>query len=253
MRVFALSDLHVDYTVNARWIANLSTADYRDDILILAGDISDSLTTLDATLQKLTARFRKVLYVPGNHDLWVIRDAPEIDSLEKFRRVCEAAAEAGASMHPFHEGALTIVPLLSWYDYSFALPTDELQQIWMDYRACRWPAALDMTGVTTHFSALNPRSPIEARATTITFSHFLPRVDLMPHYIPAATKVLYPVLGTTRLEQQIRELRAKIHVYGHSHLNRRVQLEGIAYVNNAFGYPNEGRIASKELYCVFSC
>jgi predicted phosphodiesterase len=43
MRVFALSDLHIDYEVNAGWVKSLSSVDYLDDVLILAGDISDKL------------------------------------------------------------------------------------------------------------------------------------------------------------------------------------------------------------------
>jgi hypothetical protein len=33
MRVFAVSDVHVDHDLNAKWIANVSTADYLDDVL----------------------------------------------------------------------------------------------------------------------------------------------------------------------------------------------------------------------------
>lgn len=36
MRVFALSDIHIDDDVNAKCIANLSIAEYQDDVLILA-------------------------------------------------------------------------------------------------------------------------------------------------------------------------------------------------------------------------
>ena len=75
MRIFALSDIHVDYEMNARWLADLSIGEYRQDVLILAGDISDSLERIDWALSTLTARFRRVMYVPGNHELWVIRDA----------------------------------------------------------------------------------------------------------------------------------------------------------------------------------
>ena len=42
----------------------------------------------------------------------------------------------------------------------------------------------------------------------------------------------------------IRKLDAALHVYGHSHLNRRVTLGRTTYVNNAFGYPYETRIAA---------
>ena len=74
MRIFAISDIHVDYEMNARWLAGLSMSEYREDVLILAGDVSDSLRRFDWALSLLTARFRRVLYVPGNHDLWVLRD-----------------------------------------------------------------------------------------------------------------------------------------------------------------------------------
>ena len=41
MRVFALSDIHIDYNANAKWIESLSVAEYKDDVLILAGDVTD--------------------------------------------------------------------------------------------------------------------------------------------------------------------------------------------------------------------
>jgi Icc-related predicted phosphoesterase len=73
---------------------------------------------------------------------------------------------------------------------------------------------------------------------------------VMPAYIPAERRMLYPVLGSTRIEDQIRVLQPDIHVYGHSHVNRRVRLDGIDYVNNALGYPQETRIAARELVCI---
>jgi len=74
MRVFAVSDIHVDYSANAKWIANLSVAEYQDDVLILAGDVSDIRRLLDWCLTTLAKRFKKVLFVPGNHELWVTRE-----------------------------------------------------------------------------------------------------------------------------------------------------------------------------------
>ena len=45
----------------------LSTRDYRSDALICAGDVSDDLGILEATLRAFTARFATVFFVPGNH------------------------------------------------------------------------------------------------------------------------------------------------------------------------------------------
>lgn len=250
MRVFAISDLHVDFEDNTKWIAELSTADFTDDVLILAGDVADTLPALERTLALLAQRFRHVLFVPGNHELWVIRDRPQTSSLEKFAAVARAVTASGASMQVLRVEDLAIVPMLGWYDYSFGEPGDYLKAMWMDFRACRWPAGFSAGDVTAYLTAFNERCSIAGATSVITFSHFLPRIDLMPRGVPDATRQLYPVLGTTLLEQQLRALSSQIHVYGHSHLNRRVTIDGVTYVNNAFGYPCESHIAAKRLLCI---
>src|SRR5215831_14508430 len=98
MRIFAVSDIHIDYDENARWVANLSISEYQDDLLILAGDVTDTRQLLDWCLCTLVKRFRKVLFVPGNHDLWVIREEPTKDSLQKFNDVRMVVESSGASM-----------------------------------------------------------------------------------------------------------------------------------------------------------
>jgi predicted phosphodiesterase len=251
VRIFAISDIHVDYEVNARWLADLSTSDYRADILILAGDVSDSLERVRWALSILTARFRQVMYVPGNHDLWVIRDAKHYTSLDKFAQLCAVVEQSGASLQPRAFDQVLIVPLQGWYDYSFGPPSEELLASWMDYYACRWPAHFEMRDVAAHFEALN--QPLPSReGMLISFSHFLPRIDLMPSYIPRARRMLYPVLGSVRLEEQLRAINSRIHVYGHSHVNRRIEIDAVTYINNAFGYPDETRISAKELLCIHS-
>lgn len=249
MRVFALSDIHLDYDVNARWLAGLSRSDYRDDVLILAGDVSDDMNLLAFCFEQVTRQFSKVLYVPGNHDLWVIRDRPRRSSFEKLASIRELAQGFGVSLDPFHDRDLSIVPLLGWYDCSFGAPSGELLKLWADYKACAWP--WDAAAVASHFETQNQPALRVRNANVISFSHFLPRIDLMPSYIPAPKRVLYPVLGTTLLEAQIRELGSAIHVYGHSHVNRQVTIGGVQYINNAFGYPNETRITAKRLLCIW--
>lgn len=251
MRVFALSDIHVDYDVNARWVSSLSSSEYRDDVLILAGDVTDTLSLLGSTLRAFVGRFRKVLFVPGNHELWVIRDEKHKGSLQKFAEVRAVVSDCGASLEPYRTGTLSVVPLLSWYDYSFGKPSAELRSIWMDFVACRWPNDYDAPHVAAYFMALNDGLGCEAGRTLITFSHFLPRIDLMPNSIPLHRRELYPVLGSASLDRRLRELGSSMHVYGHSHVNRNVEIDGVRYVNNAFGYPQETHIAAKQLLCIY--
>jgi predicted phosphodiesterase len=250
VRIFALSDIHIDYDANAKWVANLSVSEYQDDLLILAGDVTDTWRLLDWCLSALAKRFKKVLFTPGNHDLWVIREDREMNSLEKFDEVRVVAESSGASMQAFRERGVSIIPLLAWYDYSFGEPCEKLRAVWMDYRACRWPSGYTEKDVTAHFAAFNDEQVSVAGDTVITYSHFLPRIDLMPGFSPGVHKFLYPVLGSARLESQLRKLNSSIHVYGHSHVNRHVKIDGVSYINNAFGYPRETRIASKRLICI---
>lgn len=247
MRLFALSDIHVDYGANARWVDALSAEDHRDDTLILAGDLTEDRRLLAWCLGRFVAKFRQVLFVPGNHDLWVRRDADIACSLRKFDEVLSIAADAGAFMQPRLHGDALVVPLLGWYDYSFGMPCDELRAMWMDYRACRWPEAFEPAQVAAHFLRMNPEALPQPARRVVTFSHFLPRIDLIPFFVPRAMRRLDPVLGSSGIERQLRALGADLHVYGHSHINRRVAIDGVVYVNNAFGYPQEGMIAARRL------
>jgi predicted phosphodiesterase len=247
-RVFAVSDLHVDYDANAKWVRQLSRHDYRSDLLILAGDVTHRLLELAWCLGALVARFAKVLFVPGNHDLWVLDS--ERTSLQKFADLCDVVDGSGATMRPYRHGGVLLAPLLGWYDYSFGAPCEQLRDTWMDFHACRWPAAYGPEDAAAHFTALNDDAVLPRAARTITFSHFLPRLDLVPDFVPHRHRVLDPVLGSTRLERQLRALGSSIHVYGHSHINRSVRLDGVTYVNNAFGYPGEERISARRLACI---
>jgi 3',5'-cyclic AMP phosphodiesterase CpdA len=69
MRVFAVSDLHMDFPENRRRLQQISSTSYLRDALVVAGDIADDLRVIDWTLRKLRSKFGKVFYVPGNHEL----------------------------------------------------------------------------------------------------------------------------------------------------------------------------------------
>ncbi len=250
MKIYAVSDVHIDYETNRKWISNLSSMDYIEDVLLLCGDISDELELLEWCFKELTKKFFSVLFVPGNHELWVVRNK-FLTSIEKYHQICKLADNHGVLMKPFHWQHLSIIPMQSWYDFSFASPSARLLDSWTDFQACIWPNQMQPIDVTEYFLAQNfPHLTIE-NDVVITFSHFLPRIDLMPSYIPEKYRYLYPVLGSNLLEQQIRRLNPDIHVYGHSHVNRQVELGGIKYINNAFGYPSEYGISSKNLLCIY--
>lgn len=254
MRVFALSDVHIDYQENRLWLEGLSNHDYQQDILILAGDLSDRIELIDNCFKSLSAKFYRVLFVAGNHDLWVLRDKVD-DSVEKFHLVNKVAQDHGIGLDLFEHKGVIFAPFLSWYDYSFGDPCQKLKMLWMDFRQCKWPNDMDDKQITNYFLQQNSQmihsfsNPNDAKV--ISFSHFLPRIDLMPIYIPQMYRYIYPALGCAGLDKQIRQIKPDIHVYGHSHLNRQVDIDGVRYINNAFAYPSESNIALKQLLCIY--
>lgn len=251
MRVFSVSDIHIDYEENEKWLFNLSEFDYVDDILILAGDVSDNLLKLERCFDQLQRRFQKVLFVCGNHELW-LRSKSHANSLEKHAAICQLADDIGVERRAVTIDSLSIVPLLSWYDFSFGQPSLQLRSGWVDFQACVWPTGWTERDVNNFFLAQNNSALSIRNETVISFSHFLPRIDVMPRFIPAQFRYIYPVLGTALLGEQVKILRPDIHIYGHSHVNRKITLDGTVFINNAFGYPAETRIAKKKLLCVYT-
>lgn len=250
MRVFATSDVHVDHPDNRGWLFNLSDYDYRHDVLILAGDMTDDLRLLESALQVVAAKFRQVLFVPGNHELWVVRDESK-DSLKKFAQVLGICRDCGVSTDVYRSNGLSIVPLFGWYDFSFGAPCAKILQQWADFAACVWPEGFNAAMVTELFLQKNLDRLVVRNETVISFSHFLPDIGLMPDFVHPSKHYIYPVLGAHRLGEQVRALQPAIHVYGHSHVNNDVSAGGIRYINNAYGYPSETRITSKQLLCIY--
>src|ERR1051325_3253343 len=133
MRVFATSDLHTDYKENFLWLSELSNSAYRDDTLIVAGDVSDRLDIIRETLLLLRAKFRHLLFTPGNHELWV-RSA-DLNSIDKLHQVLALCEELDIATTPQRFDDLWIVPLFSWYDGVY----DPEMKAWADFHLCKWP------------------------------------------------------------------------------------------------------------------
>jgi len=251
MRVYAISDIHVDYSANLAWLRSLSDDDFTEDILILAGDVTDDIGLLTESLELVISKFRKVCFVPGNHELWV-KGSEYNCSLEKFVAIKALCNELQVISDCHTETKFTFVPLYSWYDYSFATPDKKLKRAWRDYRSCVWPPHLNNNPkINTHFLEMNLPVLQQTNEVVISYSHFVPRIDLMPNRIPIEKRNIYPVLGSESLGSQVEQLKPDVHVYGHSHVNHAMKIGGIHYVNNAFGNPSENRIARKRLLCLY--
>ena len=261
MRVFAVSDIHVDYQENMNWIRDLSRTAYRRDTLILAGDVSHDFQKIETAFNYLLERFNHVFYVPGNHELWNMKSVFG-DSLEKFHQLLALCGTWGVRTEPGRVGSpdfpVWIVPLFSWYVKPEEGPEslfvekpgeDPGLEIWSDHYFVKWPPG--MGSPAAYFLGLN-RSRLDRSfdAPIISFSHFLPRIDLIfsresedrgmgPIKDTHRSFNFSRVAGSKALERQIRRLGSRIHVYGHQHRNRFRMVDEVLYVSQCLGYQHE--------------
>jgi predicted phosphodiesterase len=238
MRIFAVSDLHTDFTTNWLALQQMSSQDNRRDTIIVGGDIADDLKVIEKTLRLLRANFNQVFYVPGNHELWVRNSSG--DSLEKFRQVLSLCDDLGIYTRPARAGQTWIVPLFSWYEPGYdADNTADASELegWSDFYFCKWPPEIE--SVSDYFLKLNEPNIRAYDAPVVTLSHFLPHRDLLPPVSYLKFKGLPLVAGSVAIDAQVRMLKSEIHVFGHSHINFDRVIDGVRYVHNAFGYPKE--------------
>jgi 3',5'-cyclic AMP phosphodiesterase CpdA len=73
--LLAISDLHIGHPANRELLRRLepeSPADW----LIIAGDVAERLADVGWALELLAGRFEKVIWTPGNHELWTVPRSP---------------------------------------------------------------------------------------------------------------------------------------------------------------------------------
>ena len=73
--LFAVSDLHSSYAANRRIVDDMRP-ESDDDWLIVAGDVDENFGDIERALRLLRQRYAKVIWTPGNHELWTLRQDP---------------------------------------------------------------------------------------------------------------------------------------------------------------------------------
>ncbi|KAH9602192.1 hypothetical protein KSS87_000808 [Heliosperma pusillum] len=259
-RLFVLSDLHTDYAENMTWVDCISTSGHQEDVLLVAGDVAETYDNFLSTMSLLRKRFKHVFYVPGNHDLWCREGEDFLDSLEKLNSLLHACDELGVNSKPKIIGDLGIIPLFSWYHESFDTEQDitgpripSLEMVCKDFHVCRWPAELSWRddSLARFFDAMNEKhahniEEIQQKCKNIiTFSHFVPRLELCPEKRMLFYPNLPKIIGSNYLETRIRLIHGDkgretaCHVFGHTHFGWDAFLDGIRYVQAPLAYPRE--------------
>lgn len=261
--VYAVSDVHTDKRENMELLQ--SWPPRPKDVLLLAGDVSNDLSVVKTTLQLLLERFGHVFFCPGNHDLWLHPKDGCKDSVEKFQKLEELCEELGVKTQPSFVGKVLIVPLLSWYHASFDKEPEILdetlppvEKMMSDFMLCKWPTGLtaleESDSIARHFDDLNEgrealRASRPSARAVITFSHFLPRPDLLPEkrflYFPPIAKAV----GSSFLGERLKRWAPDVHVFGHTHYGWCSIHDGTRFVQACLAYPRERVDRPFSVYC----
>lgn len=253
MRLLAISDLHLASPRNVDAFRALPA--HPEDWLIVAGDLCESAALFAESLEWLAGRFARVIWVPGNHELWLTdRDQARRSSPAKYTALVDIARRLGVvtpedAFPVFPPTGDVIVPLCTLYDYSFRPDDVPLTDV------VRWAAELrnvaadeqlidpaPMGGMiewcATRCQQAEDRLSAEVPdgAHTVLVSHFPLREDLIR--IPRVPRFT-PWCGTRRTHDWHIRFRAVAVVTGHLHVRRTDWRDGTRFEEVSLGYPQQ--------------
>ena len=256
MKLLAVSDLHVAYEEN-RTITDGLRPESADDWLIVAGDVGEMSADIEWALGVLRERFAKVIWVPGNHELWTPKDDPvQLRGVERYeylvemcRRLDVVTPEDDYPIWDGEGGPAVIAPLFLLYDYTFrpegtnnkeealakaheagVVCTDEYFLFPDPYpsREAWCEARVELT--EKRLSALPPELP------TVLINHWpMVREPTRVMYYPEFAQWC----GTVLTADWHLRFRSACSVYGHLHIPRTTHYDDVRFEEVSVGYPRE--------------
>jgi 3',5'-cyclic AMP phosphodiesterase CpdA len=248
-RLLAIADLHVEVAENREWVEHLRPMG-EADWLIVCGDVAEVSTDIEWALRHLAGRFSRVIWVPGNHELWTTPGDPvQLRGVERYRYLVDTCRDLGivTPEDPFPvwegvDGPLVVAPLFTLYDYSFVsgrvvretemMSTDELLLFPDPYPSIPdWCAA-------------------RVRETEVKLDAMVgPRRSILVGHFPLLRELTLPLLrqdfakwcGTHLTADWHVRFNAVAVVYGHLHIPITSTHDGVPFHEVSLGYPRQRR------------
>ncbi len=252
MRLYALADLHLRYEVTRRALDTMPA--FPEDWLIVAGDAGETEQHLRYALTMLKRRFARLLWVPGNHELWTLPSpGDELRGEAKYQRLVAICRELGVLtpedpyvVWPGDGPRCILAPLFLLYDYTFRPddipPEDAIAWAAEDNLLCSDEVLLHAdpypdkpSWCAARCLAAEPRLAAAARqAPLVLINHFPLRYDLA--VLPRIPRFSI-WCGTRRTEDWHRRFNAQVVVYGHLHIRGTYYRDGVRFEEVSLGYP----------------
>jgi predicted phosphodiesterase len=257
MKLYAISDLHLGFEVNQRALKDI--ASHPADWLILAGDVGETAAHLEFAFKELKPRFAKLVWVPGNHELWTLSNeaARGRFKYDEFVQLCRShgvlTPEDPYPIVTIAGREVRIAPLFLLYDYSFR-PSDIPIEQALGWAAeagleCADEALLHPDPYATRADWCHARCEMTERRLkahrndlpTVLINHFPLREDLAR--LPRIPRFSI-WCGTRRTEDWHIRFNATVVVSGHLHIRSTSHRDGVRFEEVSLGYPQQwsGRI-----------
>jgi 3',5'-cyclic AMP phosphodiesterase CpdA len=257
MRLYAISDLHLQYEINRQALEALPL--HKKDWLIVAGDVGETLELHRYAMALLTRRFAQVIWVPGNHDLWTLPSTSLTEyherGEEKYFSLVTLCREYGVLtpedpyvLWPGEGAPALLVPLFLLYDYSFRPDDVPLEG------ALAWAEETDV--VCTDEVLLHP-DPYPTRAAwcharcASTEKRLLKEVSNVPvifinHFPMRQALVRFKYIprfslwcGTRLTDDWHTRFPTMAAIYGHVHMRATDFQDGVRFEEVSLGYPRQ--------------
>ena len=253
MKLYAISDLHLDYQTNREALESLPA--FPADWLILGGDLCTRPDHLRFALDQACAKFSKVFWVPGNHELWSLKNSEDGHGESKYLHLVAICREYGVHTPqdpyvdwPDPDRPAQIAPLFIPYDYSFRpanIPVEEAVQWAMDSGVlCRdeklidptpYPSMIDWCQARVAYTQSRlDRSPSDLPLLLV--NHFPLREDLVRTYRIPRFSIW---CGTKKTEGFHRQYNVTAVVSGHLHMRATDYRDGVRFEEVSLGYPRD--------------
>jgi Calcineurin-like phosphoesterase len=247
-QLLAIGDLHVEVPENREFVTRLRP-ECDDDWLIVCGDVGEIASDIEWALASLAQRFTRVIWAPGNHELWTRPDDPnQLVGDERYHYFVDYCRGLGIvtpeDAYPVWTGAggpVVIASLFTLYDYSFGdggsldgdmVCTDELL-------LCPYPFASVAEWCRERVRLTHAKLKATIRELqSVLVGHFPLRHDL-------TRPLMYPEFakwcGTVTTTEWHKQFNAVAVVYGHLHIPWTTVRDGVPFIEVSLGYPRQWR------------
>lgn len=255
-KLLAVSDLHVAYEEN-RGIVESLRPESDTDWLIVAGDVAEKFADVEWTLTLLAERFAKVVWAPGNHELWTHpQDPVDLRGEKRYSQLVDLCRGLGVvtpeDPYPVWRsegGPVTVAPLFVLYDYTFRAPgaatTEESLRLAHEAGiVCADEYMLHPDPYPSRDAWCRARvAYTEQRLAAAAADQPTVLVNHWPLVREPTAILRYPQFaqwcGTELTADWHTRFRAVTVVYGHLHIPRVTWYDGVRFEEVSIGYPRE--------------